>query len=294
MIVRWAGSEGDFVTKLPGVSLNRRELPAASVSAVYPPSVAFILQGRTSILIGGDEYLCGPGQHLITAVDLPTVYRIREASPERPFLSLMLSLDQKAIAQMLVDTEFPAIPRSGSGRSMQVEVTTVGLFDAVARLLSLLDEAEHIRALAPLIEREILYRLLVGELGGHLRQIAMIGSQGSRIARAITQLKGSYAQALRMEELAAGLSMGLSTFNHHFRMLTSMSPLQYQKQLRLFEARRLMIVEQLDAASAAHRVGYESPSQFSREYRRQFGAPPLRDIEQLRVKHRQEQSGRNV
>lgn len=202
----------------------------------------------------------------------------------------MLTLDQKAIAQLLVDTDFSAVPRGAAGRSMQVGATAVPLLDAALHLLSLLDEPEHLGILGALKLREIFYRLLVSEQGGHLRQIALVGSQGSRIARAIAQLKADYMQPLRMEELAASLSMGVSTFNHHFRALTSMSPLQYQKQLRLFEARRLMVVEQLDAASAAHRVGYESPSQFSREYRRQFGAPPRRDIELLRARHRQAQS----
>lgn len=283
-IARWAICEGDFETAIPGLSLNRRIAPSPPIGAVYKPSVAFIVQGETKIVLGNEEYLCCPCQHLVTAVDLPTVHQILTASTERPFLSLMLALDLQVIAEMLVNAEVPASPISPSGRGMMVSDTSLPLLDAIDRLLDLLNEPENIPTLAPLIQKEILYRLMKGELGLHLRQITMVGSQSHRIAKAIALLKVNYMSPLRMDRLAESLSMGLSTFNHHFRALTSMSPLQFQKQLRLHEARRLMLVEHMDAASVAHQVGYESPSQFSREYRRLFGAPPLRDILQLKNK----------
>lgn len=282
MIARRAVSEGDFPTAIPGLELNRREMPSPPRSAVYEPSIVFIVQGETQVVLGDEAYFCGPGDHLVTAVDLPTVHQILKASPERPFLSLMLALDLQVIGRILVDTDLPVLPLLSTGRGMQAGNTALPLLGVVGRLLALLDEPENIPALAPLLQREILYRLLIGAQGQHLRQIARGGSQSQRIAKAIALLKANFMQPLRMDQLADSVSMGLSTFNHHFRSLTSMSPLQFQKQLRLHEGRRLMLVENMDAACVAHRVGYESPSQFSREYRRQFGAPLLRDIQQLK------------
>jgi AraC-like DNA-binding protein len=193
----------------------------------------------------------------------------------------VLPLDLREIAGLL--PEVPMDPHAaGRGGAIASGAVTLPLLDAFRRLLDLLDQPEDIPALAPLVRREIFYRLLVGPAGARLRQIATIGGQGHRIARAIDRLKTRYAEDLRIEDLARDARMSGSTFHQHFRALTSMSPLQYQKRLRLIEARRLMLAENLDAAAAAYRVGYESPSQFSREYGRQFGAPPARDIAKLR------------
>jgi len=220
---------------------------------------------------------------LITSVDLPVVAQVIEASKKKPYLGLVLELDQRAISQLMVDSHLP-LPRvqPAASRGMAVSEVSLPLLNAFQRLLDLLDEPVSIPILAPLIQREILYRLLVGEQGPRLRQIGAAGSQSHQIARAIDWLKGNFTKPLRIDDLAASAQMSTSTFHHHFRALTAMSPLQFQKWLRLHEARRLMLVEHQDASSAAFQVGYESPSQFSREYSRLFGKPPLRDITNLR------------
>jgi AraC-like DNA-binding protein len=205
-----------------------------------------------------------------------------EASKERPYLALLLKLDQRAIAEMMVDCNLPRPRGQQPERGMIHGEGTLPLFEAFHRLVTLLDEPDDIPILAPLIQRELLYRLIMSDQGERLRQIASAGSPGNQTTRAIGWLKAHFAEPLRIEDLAARSQMSPSTFHHHFRSLTAMSPLQYQKWLRLSEARRLMLAERLDAATASVRVGYESPSQFSREYRRLFGAPPSRDIASLR------------
>jgi AraC-like DNA-binding protein len=220
--------------------------------------------------------------YLITSVHLPTVVQIIEASPERPYLGLRLMLDQREISQLMVDSNLPPPRVQQSSRGMATGEVTLPLLTAIQRLIDLLAEQQDIPILAPIIQREIIYRLLVGDQGERLRQIATAGSQSQQISKAIGWLKNNYALAISMDDLAAQANMSTSTFHHHFRSLTALSPLQFQKQLRLQEARRLMLAERMDAANAAFQVGYESPSQFSREYNRLFGAPPLRDITKLR------------
>jgi transcriptional regulator GlxA family with amidase domain len=193
-----------------------------------------------------------------------------------------LKLDLREISQLMVDSHLPPPRAQQSSRGMATGKVTLPLITAFQRLLALLAEPKDIPILAPLIQREISYRLLVGDQGARLRQIASAGSQSRQIARAIDWLKGNFTMPLRIDDLATQVNMSTSTFHHHFRALTAMSPLQYQKWLRLNEARRLMLTERLDATNAAFQVGYESPSQFSREYSRLFGAPPLRDIASLR------------
>jgi AraC-like DNA-binding protein len=229
-----------------------------------------------------ETYLYDQDHFLITLIDLPTVGRVLEASPERPLLALLLKLDPRAIAQLMIDTDLPPLEASTAGRAVALSPVSLPLVSAVQRLVDLLDEPRDLPILGPLIQREILYRLLISEQGGRLRQIGSVGSQGHQIARAIDWLKAHYAEPLRVEDLATRVGMSASAFYHHFRALTAMSPVQYQKQLRLHEARRLMLVDQVDSGNAGLRVGYESASQFSREYSRLFGAPPLRDIFNLR------------
>ena len=204
------------------------------------------------------------------------------ASREKPCLSLLLKLDQREISQLMADSNLPPPRAQQSSRAMAVGEVTLPLLTAFQRLIDLLDESKDIPILAPIIQREIFYRLLVGDQGVRLRQMASSGSQSQQIARAIDWLKGNFTRPLSIDDLATELNMSTSTFHHHFRALTAMSPLQYQKRLRLNEARRLMLTEGLDAASTAFQVGYESPSQFSREYSRLFGNSPLRDITNLR------------
>jgi AraC-like DNA-binding protein len=215
-------------------------------------------------------------------VDLPTVVQVIKASPEKPYLGMILKLDRREISQLMVDSKLPPPRAQQSSRGMATGDVTLPLLNAFQRLIDLLAEPKDIPILAPIIQREITYRLLVGDQGARLRQIASAGSQSQQIARAIDWLKGNFKQPLRIDDLASHVNMSTSTLHQHFRAMTAMSPLQYQKWLRLNEARRLMLTEHTDASTAAFHVGYESPSQFSREYSRLFGAPPLRDITNLR------------
>lgn len=275
---------------LPGLLVFRADSLNGSVCGVYEPSVALIVQGSKRVVLGADTLVYDSGHFLVTSLDLPAVATILEASPERPYLALVLKLDLREIAGLMLSGQLPALAlparvarEQGEHRAMAIGRVTLPLLDAFGRLLDLLEQPECLPVLAPLVQREIHYRLLMGEQGGRLRQIAAVGSQGHQIARAIDSLKTRYAEPLRVEDLAREVRMSVSTFHHQFKALTAMSPLQYQKQMRLTEARRLMLADHLDASTAAYRVGYESPSQFSREYSRQFGAPPTRDIAGLRA-----------
>lgn len=269
-------------TAIPDLALYRREEPTQPTSGMYEPSICWVAQGAKRVVLGEDTYVYDAHHFLITSVDLPTVWQVIEASPEKPCLGLVLKLDQREISQLMVDSHLPPPRAQRSSRGMATGEVTLPLLRAFQRLLDLLDEPKDIPILAPIIQREISYRLLVGDQGARLRQMASVGSQSSQIARAIEWLKGNFTRPLRIDDLATQANMSTSTFHHHFRVLTAMSPLQYQKWLRLNEARRLMLTERLDATNAAFQVGYESPSQFSREYSRLFGAPPLRDISNLR------------
>lgn len=278
---------------LPGLLVFRADSLNGSVCGVYEPSVALIVQGSKRVVLGADTLVYDSGRYLVTSLDLPAVATILEASPEQPYLALVLRLDLREIAGLMLSGQLPVhpapalagrVPREpGEHRAMAIGRVTLPLLDAFGRLLDLLQQPESLPVLGPLVQREIHYRLLMGEQGGRLRQIAAVGSQGHQIARAIDSLKTRYAEPLRVEDLAREVRMSVSTFHHQFKALTAMSPLQYQKQMRLTEARRLMLADHLDASTAAYRVGYESPSQFSREYSRQFGAPPTRDIAGLRA-----------
>ncbi|WP_144142675.1 AraC family transcriptional regulator [Paraburkholderia sp. BCC1884] len=281
-IARWTSQSDDQPTGIPGLTLYRRTAPGQPASGMYPPSIAVIARGRKRVALGDEMFEYDGGHYLVTAVDLPTVSQVMEATEDRPYLSLMLTLEPKAISQLMVDHDFSYARKGGPGRGMAISELTLPLLTGLTRLVALLDEPEHISALAPMLKQELLYRLLAGEQGEHLRQMRYVGSQSHQMGKAIAWLKDNYQQPFRVEHLAARASMGLSTFHHHFRELTAMSPLQYQKQLRLHEARRLLLTDCIDAASAAQQVGYESPSQFNREYSRFFGAPPLKDISRFR------------
>ena len=270
-------------TPVPGLSLFRRIEPTEPITGMmYEPSVCLVAQGAKRVLLGDDSYVYDARHYLIAAVHLPTVVQIIQASREKPYLGLRLKLDLREISQLMVDSNLPQPRAQQSSRGMATGEVTLPLLTAFQRLIDLLAEQQDIPILAPVIQREIIYRLLVGDQGERLRQIASTGSQSHQIARAIDWLKGNFTEPLSIDDLAAQASMSSSTFHHHFRSMTASSPLQFQKQLRLQEARRLMLAERMDAANAAFQVGYESPSQFSREYNRMFGAPPLRDITNLR------------
>ena len=280
-IARWTENGELLTTEIPGLSLYRREEPTQPTSGMYEPSICLVAQGSKRVLLGDETYVYDAHHYLITSVHLPTVVRIVEASREKPYLGLKLQLDRREISQLMVDGNLPP-PAQRSARGMATGQVTPPLLDAFQRLIDLLADRQDIPILAPIIQREIIYRLLVGDQGLRLRQIASAESRSRQIARAIDWLKNNFTQPLRIDDLAAQASMSTSTFHHRFRAMTALSPLQFQKQLRLQEARRLMLTEYLDAATAAFQVGYESPSQFSREYNRLFGSPPLRDITTLR------------
>ena len=282
-IAQWTDKGDQLVTAIPGLSLYRRDEPTQPMSGMYEPSICLIAQGAKRVLLGDETYVYDAQHFLITSVNLPTVAQIIKASRERPWLGLKLKLDQREISQLMVDSNLPPLRTQQSSRGMAIGEVTLPLISAFQRLIDLLAEPKDIPILAPIIQREIVYRLLVGDQGARLRQMASAGSQSQQIARAIDWLKSHFTNPVRIEDLATQVNMSPSTFHHHFRALTAMSPLQYQKCLRLNEARRLMLSERLDATSAAFQVGYQSPSQFSREYSRSFGAPPLRDITILRT-----------
>jgi AraC-like DNA-binding protein len=281
-IARWTDRGDQLVTAIPGLSLFRRNEPTQPESRMYEPRICLIAQGAKRVLLGDDTYVYGERHFLITSVNLPTVVQITKASREKPCLGLILKLDQREISQLMVDSNLPLPRPQQSSRGMATGEVTLPLLTAFQRLVDLLAEPKDIPILAPIIQREIFYRLLVGDQGARLRQIASAGSQSQQIARAIDWLKDNFTRPLRIDDLATQVNMSTSTFHHHFRTLTAMSPLQYQKWLRLNEARRMMLIENQDAATVAFQVGYESPSQFSREYSRLFGEPPLRDITNLR------------
>ena len=285
-IGRWTVGQRDCPTPIPNLMFFRREAPMPPTICLVEPSIILVVQGEKQMLVGGQAYPYNINRFLVTSLDLPANSQIVEASLDKPCLGLGLKLDLRTIAELIAQggLPFPEERSSDRGAGIGMGTVTPVLLEPFKRMLDLLDEPNSIPVLAPLIEREIHYRLLMSDQAARLRQIASVGSQGHRVAKAIDWLKVNYMETLRIDDLASHVKMSPSSLHHHFRQLTAMSPLQYQKWLRLNEARRLMLNEDSDAASAAFEVGYESPSQFSREYTRLFGAPPKRDIDGLRSK----------
>jgi AraC-like DNA-binding protein len=269
---------GAHATAILGLTLYRRTAPSPCYPATYEPSLNIFVQGRKRITLAGTTYLCDESTFLLSSVDVPVVSQIVAASEDVPLLSLLLKLDMAVVREILSQEEFHTLDGPSQARGITIGKTTVNLLKPCCRLMDLLDAPEDIPFLSNLIQREIVYRLLRGPQGERLRAIATRGDQSHRTAKAIAWLRTNYTKPLRIEELAEIARMGMSTLHHHFRALTAMSPLQYQKQLRLVAARERMLVEGIDAASAAFEVGYESASQFNREYKRFFGQPPMRDI----------------
>ncbi|MFY9853238.1 MAG: AraC family transcriptional regulator [Terracidiphilus sp.] len=271
-------ADGKDETVVPGLSLYRKSSPTECNSAAYEPVLIVFVQGEKRINLGGTTLVCNESTFLLTSVDMPVISQVTKASPEEPILAMVLKLEMPTVREILSQEEFHESQAVSGTRGMAVGKTTVELLDACSRLLDLLDAPTDISFLSNLIQREIIYRLLRGPRGESLRAIATLGEQSNRTAKAVAWLRENYAKPLRVEDLASVAQMGVSTLHHHFRSLTAMSPLQYQKQLRLHTARVRMLTDGMDAASAAFEVGYESPSQFSREYSRFFGQPPMRDI----------------
>jgi AraC-like DNA-binding protein len=268
---------------LPGLFLHRISTRSEPVHGVSHPAMCVIAQGSKEVLLGAERYQYDPAHYLLTTVELPVVSQILAASPEQPYLSLRVQLDPNLVGAMLVEANIPSPRNQSAARAIDVSPLEAGLLDAVVRLVRLVESPVEARVLTPLVLREIVYRLLVGAQGARLRHIAVLGGYSHHIARAVERLWQEFNQPLRVEQIAQELGMSVSGFHHQFKAVTAMSPLQFQKRLRLQEARRLMLGEQLDAASAGARVGYADAAHFNREYRSFFGLPPMRDVERLRV-----------
>jgi AraC-like DNA-binding protein len=280
-VERYAQAEGVTPTAWPALSFFRADSPSDRTCAMYEPCLGVLIQGNKHILMGDERFEQEAGHFLISSIDVPVSAQVMRASFNEPCLCLTLRLDPVRIGEWLSEVKLPKAP-SATGRGIAISLLHPEVLDPLLRLVRLLDSPSDLPSLAPLIERELIYRLLTGEQGARIAQIASAGGQGQQISRAIQWLKQHYHRPLRISELASMVNMSASSLHHHFREMTAMSPLQYQKQLRLHEARRMLLTEGCDVATAAHRVGYESPSQFSREYSRQHGAPPLRDVTRLR------------
>ncbi len=283
--LRHAPSDGLHDGKVPGLQLIRASQPAQPLPAVYEPGLVLVLQGRKQATLGTEVLHYDPLNCLLVGMTLLPVGQITEASTDRPYLCLRLHSSPTDLAALLLDAGPSAVrphPHGEPPRALNLAPVSTPLLDAAVRLLRLLDEPQDVPVLAPLLQREVFYRVLTGPLGPRLWALAQSDSQTRRIARAIELLRQRYDQPLRVDELAAAAHMSATTLHLHFKQLTAMSPLQYQKHLRLHQARRLMLAEGLDAARAAQHVGYESPSQFSREYRRLFGSPPRADVARMK------------
>jgi AraC-like DNA-binding protein len=281
-IALFIGSAENRATEIPGLTLHRRSAPTAPCSMTYQPSVTVIAQGRKRVDLGRTTFIYDASRFLLTSVDLPVVSRVIEASEEVPCLALLLKLEMPVVRELLSREEIQVAEAPSECPGMATGKTTVEFLSACCRLVDLLDTPQDIPFLGGLIQRELIYRILQSAEGARLRAIATLGEQSHRTARAIAWISANYAKPLRVEDLAGIAGMGVSTLHHHFRVLTAMSPLQYQKHLRLQAARGRMLMDGLDAASAAFEVGYESASQFNREYSRLFGQPPMRNIRTLR------------
>jgi AraC-like DNA-binding protein len=267
---------------LDGLEIRRASSTTELGHSVFYPAFCVIAQGSKEVLLGERRYRYDPAHYLIATAALPIAIRISEASPARPYLGLILRLDPILVGSVMVEAGHMTSRSRSDVTAIDVSRLDAGLLDAVVRLVRLLDAPAEARVLAPLVTREIIYRLLLGAQGGRLRHVAVLGGAAHRIVQAIARLRKDFDQPLRIEDLARELGMSVSGFHHHFKAVTAMSPLEFQKQLRLQEARRLMLGEGFDATGAGLHVGYRDVSQFTREYKRLFGAPPMRDVARLR------------
>ncbi|KKO62083.1 HTH-type transcriptional activator RhaS [Janthinobacterium sp. KBS0711] len=287
LIIRHAPRTGDYTTAIGNLSFHRQSSVTESLFHAARPSVAIIAQGAKDVTLGSETFHYSRMQYLLTSVDLPVQVRVVEASVDKPHLCVVLGIDIADVAALL-DSESSSDSAAQqkilpATRGISVSDVSAELLDAMLRLVRLLDKPGEIATLAPLIRRELTYRLLNGPVGARLRHMALASSQSHQVGQAIDWIKHNYCEPLRIEHLAGMANMSMSSLHHHFKAITAMTPMQYQKLLRLQEARRLMLVEQIDAGTAGYRVGYASESQFSREYSRQFGRAPMRDVGQVRA-----------
>ena len=281
-ISEFAQSDGDHATAIPELTLHRRKAPTEPLHCIFKLGLGIVAQGHKQALVGKDVLNYGPGKSMLTSIDLPVVSHVTRASEAEPLLGLTVTLDSVAIAKKAAELRLAEASRTPVFKPITLESLDEGLLAAVVRLVELLNQPNLVPLLAPLYQEEILIRLLCGPHGSQLQHLAAAGSPSQQIARAVSWLKQNFSTGVQVDSLAAHAHMSPSTFRQHFRDITGTSPLQYQKQLRLQEARQLMLSGGMDAGSAAVQVGYESASQFSREYSRLFGAPPLQDVKRLK------------
>ncbi|WP_058830030.1 AraC family transcriptional regulator [Paenibacillus polymyxa] len=283
LIEQFTSHDGVHATDIPSLYFVRSSNTTVPIYQVHEPALCIVAQGRKVVILAEESYYYGTSDYLVVSVDLPISGQVIQASTDAPYLCLRLNFDPHQVLDLINEPACSANSSTGSRRGLYVSQTNSLLLDAVVRLVRLLERPQDIPVLAPLVIREILYRILQGKQGESLKQLVMTGSHSSRIAEVIKRIKQDYDKPLRIEELSQLASMSPSSLHRHFKEVTAMSPMQYQKQLRLQEARRLLLSESADAADVGFQVGYESPSQFSREYARLFGLPPIRDIKRLRV-----------
>jgi AraC-like DNA-binding protein len=281
-LLQYIPTPGLHTTPLPGVTVARADSPSEPLASVYEPSICMVVQGRKRAVLGDEVYVYDAFNYLVVSVVLPARSHILQATPEKPYLCLRIGVDVALIGELLQQVGPNTVVRPACERALYLAEMTTPMLDAVSRLVSLLGHPEESTVLGPLVLREIHYRILTGTLGYRLRDLFTDSTHAQRIARVISLIRTHYADSLRIEDLAEAVHMSVSGLHHRFKEVTSMSPIQYLKQLRLHEARRIMLTDGLDAAAACYRVGYGSPSQFSREYRRLFGAPPRRELQKFR------------
>lgn len=274
--------EDDVIEVLPGLFMARSSAITQQFHTVYPTAFCVIAQGCKTVLLNDEVFRYDPGHYLISTLELPVTSQVAEASEEKPYLSFRINLEPSMVASVMMESRLKIKRSAVNVKAMDVSPIDADLLDAVVRLARLLEIPEQAKILAPLIIREIVYRLLNGEQGARLTHLLMNEGDTKRISKAVKQLRENFDKPLVIENMARELGMSVSGFHHHFKSVTAMSPLQFQKQLRLQEARQLMLGENLDAANAGFRVGYDDPSYFSREYKKHFGAPPKQDIAKLR------------
>jgi AraC-like DNA-binding protein len=277
------GRSAELSSVVPGLALYQNTTPTAPNPCTYEPSLLIVPQGKKRVDFGTQSHVFGESTFLLTSIALPIVSRVCAASVEKPYLAFFLKLDMGMVRDVLHTEEVRVPPPPVGTRGMVLGKVTVELLKTCLRVVQLLDTPEDSPFFSKLLQREIIYRLLQGAQGDRLRSVATLADQSYRTARAVTWLRENFKKTLNVDELASLAGMSRSTLHHHFRGLTAMSPLQFQKQLRLHTARQKMLTEEFDAATAAFEVGYESPSQFNREYKRFFGNPPMRDIQALRA-----------
>ena len=288
IIEAYSGHDGVHTTHIPSLFFNRQTTITGPVYGVFKPSLCIVVQGAKDVWLAQERFRYSPADYLIASIDVPVIGQVVEATPKLPYLSLKLEFTPQQILDVLSNLAARLDSKEDSNRAIFVSQIEPSLLDAVLRLVRLLDNPADIPILAPLITKEILYRVLKGPHGGKLEQIAIEGSYTYRISNVIERLVHRYDQSFRIEDLAEMANMSVSSFHRHFKEVTAMSPLQFQKQLRLYEARRLLLSESADAADVAFRVGYESPSQFSREYSRMFGFPPKEDMKRMKANYNQQ------